>query len=58
MFMLPLKEMNWLSDGIHYITMSAHERLDEEIDIRVPLVSFHLFKMIISCYEWPGQQFP
>ena len=51
MFMVSLKEMNGLSDGIHYVNKSAHKRLDEEIDIKAPLVSIHPFKMIISCYE-------
>lgn len=53
-----MKEMNGLSDGIYYITISVYKKLNEEIDIELPMASFLLFKIIIRCYEWPGHQLP
>lgn len=45
------KEMNGLSDGIHYINISVYKKLNEEIDIKLAMASIYPFTMIISCYE-------
>lgn len=35
-----MKKMNGLSDGIYYITTSVYKKLNEEIDIELPMASF------------------